>query len=214
VDGSDLTQLTANAILDGHPAFSPDDSKIAYVSYRDAGVASVIVMTADGVELADLTVAPDDDNDPDWLPDGRLVFKTNRFHPSPQVKLGVMNDDGSGVRAITFDSRAPATSDHDPVADSTHCLFERFTKGTDYSKDVESLFSPWNIVEARLDGSGERTLVADGWPNFLPVRDPSGRYVAYLKIHGPVDAWLATRDGEVLGRFIPNVSKIRYIDWK
>jgi len=29
------TSLTTNTILDGHPAWSPDDSKIVYASFRD-----------------------------------------------------------------------------------------------------------------------------------------------------------------------------------
>jgi hypothetical protein len=129
--------------------------------------------------------------------------------------MAVMDDDGSGVQALTFDSVSPGTSDHDPVGDSTFVLFERFTKGTDYSQDLEALFSPWNVVEARRDGTGERTIVADGWVNYLPVYDPSGRYVALLKIHGTTDLRLATRDGgEDLGRLVPNVSTMHYFDWK
>jgi Tol biopolymer transport system component len=213
VDGTGLTRLTNNSILDGHPGWSPDDSRICYASFRDAG-ASIVVMTADGVELADLTVSPDDDNDPDYLPDGRIVFKTNRFNPAPKVKMATMNEDGTGVQQVTFDARSPDSSDHDAVGDSTYCIFERLMKGTDYTSDVEALFTPWNVVEARLDGTFERTLIADGWINHLPVYDPTGRHFVFLKNHGFTDVHLATRDGKQLGRLIPNVTRVRYVDWK
>jgi len=214
VDGTGLTQLTNNTILDGHPGWSPDDSKICYASFRDGGVASIVVMDSAGNELGDLTTAPDDDNDPDFLPDGRIIFKTNRFHALPQVKIATMNDDGTNVQEVTFDARSPATSDHDPVGDATFCIFERFTKGTDYSVDIESLFSAWNIVEARLDGTAERTVVGDGWVNWLPIYDPTGQYIAYQKSVGYTEVRLLTRAGADLGRFFPNLTQVRYIDWK
>ena len=214
VDGTGLVQLTSNAILDGHPAWSPDDSKIAYASFRDPGAASIVVMTSAGSEIADLTVAPTDDNDPEWLPDGRIVFKTNRFNALPKVKMGTMNADGTGVQQVTFDSVSPDTSDHDAVGDSTYCIFERFMKGTDYSADIDSFFTPWNIVEARLDGASERTVLADGWINWLPVYDPSGQYVVHLKSVGYTDLRLMTRAGGKLGRLVPNITRARYLDWK
>jgi hypothetical protein len=216
VDGTGLTQLTNNAILDGHPGWSPDDSKICYASFRDSGPASIVVMTSDGTELADLTSLPDDDNDPDFLLDGRIVFKTTRFHPAPQVKIATMNADGTGVQEVTFDAISPATSDHDCVGDptSTFCVFERFTKGTDYSTDLEAGFSPWNLIEARVDGTAERTLLADGWVDYLPVYDPTGRYVLYLQAHGFTECRLLTRAGQDLGRLIPNDTKMHYVDWK
>jgi Tol biopolymer transport system component len=141
------------------------------------------------------------------------VFKTDRFDTSlpDQVRIAVMNADGSNVTQLT---NTAGTSDHDPTATNTVAVFERFTKGTNYSTDPSSIYSPWNIVEARIDGSGERTLLSDGWVNWLPVHDPSGQYLVYLKSVGYTDARLMSKDGRDLGRLIPGITKIRYIDWK
>ena len=214
VDGTNPIRLTNNAILDGHPAWSPDDSKIVYASFRDGWQASLVTMNlATGAEIADLTPVGVNDNDPDWLPDGRIVFKTDRFNSSlpDQVRIAVMNNDGSNVRPLT---NTAGTSDHDPTATNTVTVFERFTKDTNYSTDPSSIYTPWNIVEARIDGSGERTLLADGWVNWLPVHDPSGQYLVHLKSVGYTDARLMSREGRDLGRLIPGITKIRYIDWK
>jgi hypothetical protein len=214
IDGSNITQLTSNTLLDGHPAWSPDDSKIVYASFRDGGKASLITMDATtGAESANLTPAGANDNDPDWLPDGRIVFKTDRFGTagSPEVRIAMMNSDGSNVAQLTSTA---ATSDHDPTATGTVTVFERYTKGTDYATDPTAMFSPWNIVEARIDGSGERTLLADGFINWLPVHDPGGQYLAYLKSVAYTDARLLSKDGRDLGRLIPGITKIRYLDWK
>jgi len=122
-----------------------------------------------------------------------------------------MNTDGSMVTQFT---NAIGTSDHDPTATSTVAVFERFTRDTNYSTDPWAIYSPWNIIEARIDGTGERTLLADGWVNWLPVHDPTGQYLVYLKSVGYTDARLMSKDGRDLGRLIPGITRIRYIDWK
>jgi hypothetical protein len=213
IDGTGLKSLTTNSILDGHPAWSLDDREIIYASFRDGWKASLVTMTsATGLELRDLTPAGINDNDPDWMPDGRIVFKTDRFGTpgSPEVRIAVMNADGSNIQQLTSTA---GTSDHDPTAANT-VVFERFTKGTDYSTDPSSVYSAWNIVEARIDGSSERTLLSDGWVNWLPVHDPGGQYLVYLKSVGYTDARLMNKDGRDMGRLIPGITRIRYIDWK
>ncbi|HHJ35318.1 MAG TPA: hypothetical protein ENJ87_06100 [Gammaproteobacteria bacterium] len=211
-DGLNLQQLTNNTILDGHPAWSLDDTRIAYASFRTAPGESLITMTAAGVEIDNLTPAGKADNDPDYLPDGRIIFKTDRFNASPKVQIAVMNENGSAAQQVT---KVDNVSDHDPVGDAQFTIFERFPRGTAFNTDVDAGFIGWDIVEARLDGTGEQTLLTDGWVNWLPVYDPTGQYIAYQKSTGSyTDVRLMTRQGSELGRLIPGITKIRYIDWK
>ena len=214
IDGTNLTSFTSNLYLDGHPAWAPDDSQIVYASFRSGGIASLILANSDGSGIeSNLTPVGWNDNDPEWTPDGRIVFKTDRFGTagSPQVRIAVMDSDGTNVIQLT---NTGSTSDHDPMATSTTAIFERFTKGTEYSTDPTSFYSAWNIVEANVDGSGEYNLLADGWINWLPVYDPTSHYIVYLKTVGYTDARLMNTDGRDLGRLIQNQTQIRYIDWK
>lgn len=210
VDGGNWTQLTSNGILDGHPGWSPDDTRIVYASFRDSK-ASIVVMTADGTEITDLTLPSYDDNDPDWLPDGRIIFKTDRFSALPELRIAVMNDDGSDVRQVTS---LDGVVDHDPVGDLEYAVFERLMASKDFSSDITALFEPWAIIEARLDGTSERVLVNDVFVNWLPVYDPTGQYLVYLKSPGYTEARLMTRTGQDLGRLIPSITTLGYIDWK
>jgi WD40-like Beta Propeller Repeat len=212
IDGTNLQQLTNNSIIDGHPAWSPDDSRLAYASFREPGMASIVVMDTSGSEIADLTPAGVDDNDPEFLPDGRITFKTDRFSTLPEVRTAVMNVDGTNVVQLSFGN---GFSDHDPVGDGTEVVFERFPKTTAFYEDVESGFIGWKIVQASLDGTGEQVLVDDGWIDWLPVYSPDGSYIAFLRgFGGGTELGLMTRDGQVLGRWVGDQSQITYFDWK
>jgi len=62
-----VTQLTSVG-LNSVPAYSPDGTKIAFVSHRD-GNAEIYVMNANGTGQANLTQNGVSDTNPDWQPD-------------------------------------------------------------------------------------------------------------------------------------------------
>ena len=76
-DGSGERQLTDDPAADVHPAWSPDGSRIAFVSDR-GGADAIHVMNADGSNpVALVTPAAEDDVQdwPAWSPDGaRIAF--------------------------------------------------------------------------------------------------------------------------------------------
>lgn len=85
-DGSGLRQLTTqNAVADRDPQWSPDGTKVAFLSDRDevanpqwAGdfVAEIYVMNADGTNARRITNNVFDEYDPTWSPDGRKLVYT------------------------------------------------------------------------------------------------------------------------------------------
>jgi len=169
--------------------------------------------SATGFEIADLTPPGANDNDPDWLPDGRIVFKTDRFNPGlpDQVRIAVMNADGSMVTQLT---NSIGTSDHDPTATNTVTVFERFTRDTNYSQDPWAIYSPWNIIEARIDGAASAPCWPTAWVNWLPVHDPTGQYLVYLKSVGYTDARLMNRDGRDLEGLSRGSPGSAILNWK
>ena len=211
IDGTNLRQLTDNAITDGHPAWSPGDSLLAFASYRGGAGASIILCDTLGTERGDLTPDTASDNDPEFLPDGRILFKTSRYRAEPEVRIAVMDADGGNVVEL---STVTGGSDHDPAGDGDWVYFERFGRPTDYSTDPESGFVGWDLVRVAPDGTGEQVLMADGWINWLPVPSPDGRAVAYLKGFGQTAVHVMSPAGQDLGRFVPDQSRVRYLDWK
>jgi Tol biopolymer transport system component len=70
-DGSKLINLTNDAYLDAHPAWSPNGSEIAFVSSR-AGDSQIYVMPVDGSSPRQITSDHSNDH-PIWLPDGKQI---------------------------------------------------------------------------------------------------------------------------------------------
>ena len=80
-DGSDERQLTADGALASSPAWSPDGSRIAYLSRRDrnghggrGGSAEVYVMRADGGDQVRLTRTRAEESRPAWSDEDTIVF--------------------------------------------------------------------------------------------------------------------------------------------
>ncbi len=95
-DGGGLTRLTANPALDTMPVWSPDGSKIAFVSDRD-GNAEIYTMNADGSNVTRLTWRAEDDVMPAWSRDNRLAWIVISAQSD---SLWVMNGDGGNQHAI------------------------------------------------------------------------------------------------------------------
>ncbi|MEQ9404689.1 MAG: DPP IV N-terminal domain-containing protein [Cyclobacteriaceae bacterium] len=99
VDGTEKTRLTQNSKHHYYPAFSPDGSKIAFVSAREGGNYEVFVMNSDGSEPKNITKNVSHESCPSWSPDGkRLAFLSIR---DGYLNLYTMNPDGSGLKNVT-----------------------------------------------------------------------------------------------------------------
>lgn len=100
---------TNERILSKHPAvewgavWSPDSSKIAFVSNR-TGNSEVYVMNADGNNQVNLSNNPAGDSNPTWLPDGtKIAFSSGRDNPG----IYLMNPDGTNQTFFTASIGSP-----------------------------------------------------------------------------------------------------------
>ena len=93
------TRLTFNTDIDSEPAYSPDGTKIAFVSTRD-GNWEVYTMNIDGTGQTRLTFNTGLDESPAYSPDGsKITFASNR---DGNFEIYTMNSDGSGQTRLTF----------------------------------------------------------------------------------------------------------------
>jgi hypothetical protein len=107
--------------LEGGAFLSPDlsyDGKQILFAYTDIGtfrtwnessVFHIFKVNVDGTGLTQLTQGNHNDFDPTWLPDGRIVFNSDRRggygrchpRPVPVYTMHMMNADGTGVEALS-----------------------------------------------------------------------------------------------------------------
>lgn len=96
-DGSGPNDLTS-VTFDQEPAWSPDGTKIAFISNR-GGPYDVFVMSSDGTGITQLTHDQATEGRPAWSPDGtRIAFESDK---SGNPQIYVMNADGAELVALT-----------------------------------------------------------------------------------------------------------------
>jgi Tol biopolymer transport system component len=107
-DGTTGFRLKTDGKPNSRPAWSPNGSRIAFVSRRD-GNSEIYVMEADGTRQVRVTHNVTTDVDPAWSPDGsRIAFATVDYEPSGGIQ--VMNADGSELHRLTSNTDLNAWS--------------------------------------------------------------------------------------------------------
>ncbi|HEY0751606.1 MAG TPA: hypothetical protein VGD26_10640, partial [Chitinophagaceae bacterium] len=97
------TRLTNNATLDQMPAWSPDNSKIAFMSNRD-GNPEIYRMNADGTGQVNLTNRAGVDARPSWSRKGDwIVYARANGSTNATWEIYKIRGDGSNVTRVTND---------------------------------------------------------------------------------------------------------------
>jgi Tol biopolymer transport system component len=130
IDGSNVQQITSNAVLDSGPKWSPDCSTISFNSTDAGGSLDVFRVGTDGSDLTNLTNAPGTfDAFSAFSPDGsRIVFTSSRDVNFEIYTMSAV--DGSDVDRLTFTKKEQAdlradwgtAADYDgPPTDKEQC---------------------------------------------------------------------------------------------
>ena len=172
-DGSGQTNLTNNTAWDSSPAWSPDGSKIAFVSSRD-GNDEIYVVNADGSGVTRLTYNNERDFDwaPSWSPDGSKIAFT--FCCLDDKKgIYVMNADGSGVTKLI------------------QWGWGTFDFGPSWSPDGSKIAFPScpglgpGICVINIDGTGLTNLTTPTYDSY-PSWSPDGSKIAFSSYQGVI----------------------------
>jgi Tol biopolymer transport system component len=116
------SRLTDNTVFDGDPNWSPDGSRIIFISYRDS-YYEIYSMDADGGHVFRLTKDRTGDFAPAWSPDGnRIAYTSCDILSSGSCEIYVMKQDGSQRIRLTDNQANDSYASWSP--DGTRLAFE------------------------------------------------------------------------------------------
>jgi Tol biopolymer transport system component len=192
VDGQNLQRLTDNSYFDLYPAWSPDGTRIAFLSKRNDDL-DIYMMNADGSNQRLFYDSGLNDADIDWAGD-TIVF-TSGF------KIWGIKEDGTGLTQITnpvdagqWGSANLPIGDYDPRlrSDGLKVVFERL-------EDPESTHGSYNIFSVNVDGTEETRLTSTGYAQGLASWSHSGDRIVYgvaaIGDEGKYDMYMMEADG-------------------
>ncbi|MEK6819704.1 MAG: hypothetical protein AABY03_00710, partial [Nanoarchaeota archaeon] len=167
-NGSGESAITNSSYdYETNPAWSPNKTKIAFVSDKDGNSEIYVKDLISGV-LTRLTNNPAIDRNPTWSPDGtKIAFDTNR---DGNYEIYVMNSDGSSQ--INFVNR-PTTQDRSPnwSPNGLEIVFSSYSSNS---------FSS-NIYKKSLSGTTVNSLTTDSSNNDNPKYSPDGTKIIFTK---------------------------------
>lgn len=214
-DGSGATNLTPDpgsaVIFDRTPVWSPDGTRIAFVSNR-SGVTRLWVMDADGSDATQIVPSGVEgtERDPAWSPDGALIAFVA---VGGSGRIGLVEPGGEGYRTIDVEGTdvgrlawlddgrivysASVAGEYDifaldPATGETENLTDH--PGLDY----RAMPLPWRVPDewrgfaaaarystgaASPAGIAAGDVTADGWADLL-VAAPAGEAVRILRNDG------------------------------
>jgi Tol biopolymer transport system component len=186
-DGSGVVNLTNHPWSDYGPAWSPDGSRIAFVSDRDGSCNSLYVMNADGSGVTRLTSGPlcDYAYTPSWSPDGsKIAFE--RWSGGSSSDIYIVNADGSGLVRFTSGGafhEQPAWS-----PDGLRIAFVGYAAG-----------SLPDIYVMNADGTSATNLTNHPAHDVGPAWSPDGSKIAFATTRdGNTEIYVMNPDGSDL----------------
>ncbi|PYO40524.1 MAG: hypothetical protein DMD29_06140 [Gemmatimonadetes bacterium] len=162
VDGTGETQLTTDTTNEAQPAWSPDGTKIAFVTDRD-GNNEIYVMNADGTSVRRLTNNAAADEQPAWSPDGgKIAFVSDR---TGNPDIFVMDSTGANPVDLTNHPAVDVGPAWSP--DSLKIAFHSDRPGN------------FALFVMNADGTNATQLTDASVGDELPAWSPDGTHLVY-----------------------------------
>ena len=171
-EGGDAKALTQELAWNIHPVFSPDGSKIAFISDR-GGLSNVWVMDADGANLKQVTKEKKNlIHSPKWSPDGEFIVVNKGIMSSRSIPAGeIWLYHHTGGDGISIKARVSGKRDQKNIADPAFSPDGRYiyytqdiTSGSTFSYNRDPLKSIFAITRYDMErGEEERFVSGTGW---------------------------------------------------
>ena len=189
ITGGEATALTDEIAWNFQPRFSPDGSRIAYVSDR-GGADNIWVMNADGSDPQAVTSEKEHlIHNPAWSPDGQFLVARKAFTSTRSIPAGeIWMFHVSGGGGLQLTKRPHGNRDQKNRAEPVFSNDGRYvyysadvTSGRVWQYNKDSTGSLFAVRRLDLD-KGETETVASGPGGAVrPTLSPDGKHLAFIK---------------------------------
>lgn len=188
IGGGTPTRIAEGLSYEQQPRWSPDGSRIAFVSDR-AGGDNIWIMRADGSDKKQLTK---EDfrllNQPSWSPDGRYIVAKKHFTTTRSLGTGEVwlyhVDGGSGVPLVKRVNEKHQKELGEPTfaPDGKHVYFTRnITPGGTFQYAQDSNGELFAIERYELETGDTNRVTAGNGGAVRPTPSPDGKYLAFVR---------------------------------
>ena len=172
--GGEFRKITDTPADSAFPRWSPDGTKITFISNRDRDRENIFLVDASGGEAKQLTRVEDIVNEIAWRPDGSSIAFSAGVGIGDWV--GLVNLDGNMEKLVTFPN-------------SENYIAGEMGRPEPWSPDGRELAFVSNIHDhldigiLDLETRDVRWFVENRWDKTMPLWSPDGARIAYLENH-------------------------------
>ncbi|MEE8147923.1 MAG: hypothetical protein V3T24_09985, partial [Longimicrobiales bacterium] len=192
IEGGTATRIVAGSSFDMQPRFSPDGSRVAFISDR-AGNWNIWTMDPDGTDPHEVSTESSSDanslrevNSPAWSPDGQYIFVRKHFVDTRSLGAGeVWMYHVNGGRGLQVTERNGWQKDQGEPAISPDGKTLYYSRNVwpgqtfQYNKDPNQII--YAVLKRDLTTGEEETVIRRAGGSITPQPSPDGKTLAFIR---------------------------------
>ncbi|MBT8403456.1 MAG: PD40 domain-containing protein, partial [Gemmatimonadetes bacterium] len=186
IDGGTATRISGGPAFEFHPRFSPDGSRIAFVSDRD-GMNNIWTVAPDGADATQVTAESERDvNSPEWSADGEHLLVRKHFVFSRSLGAGEIwmyhHTGGAGLQVTDRPNEQQDQGEPAVSPDGAWVYYSQdVTPGPlfQYNKDPNP--GIYAIRRRHLVTGEQETVTRRPGGSITPMPHPDGRHLAFIR---------------------------------
>ncbi|MGH7505458.1 MAG: amidohydrolase family protein, partial [Longimicrobiales bacterium] len=179
IEGGSATRLTSGMAFDGQPRYSPDGTKVLYVSDASGGdnLWTIDIATGDTTQITKGNTSAW--LSPDFTPDGKYIVASKGESRLGVAKLWIGHIDGGSGAQLHEEPENLKTVGAAASPDGRYIWYARRTNSWDYNAS----FPQYQLAVYDRETGEDYTRTSRYGSAFRPTLSPDGRWLAYGSRH-------------------------------